>query len=105
MKLDMEAIAIVFGAGLLFSLMKMGSETTFTQFVLGAAMGGFFGFAALPYFDSKKWRPRPLLCAVIASASAVALALSRDLSPVMVVASGCAGLAIGYFSPYFARYL
>ena len=105
MKLDTEALSIIAGFGLLFGLMGFAGDTSWNGFLAGGGFGSFIGFAALPYFDSKKWPKRPLICALIACGATIALAVSREQSLTAIATLGTVGFVFGYLSPYFAKYL
>jgi hypothetical protein len=61
------------------------------------AVGLFVAFAALPHFDAKKWKPRPIVCAVLGGALGCGFAVSSSAALDIVILSGVAGLIIGYF--------
>ena len=75
--------------------------------VLGAlVLGLFVAFAALPYFDPEKWKPRPIVCAVFGGAIGSGFMISSSATLETVILSGIAGLIVGYFSltwvPHFS---
>ena len=105
MKIDYEAVCIVFGLGLLFGVLGLIGSLSVDHFLMRGGFGAFLGFAALPYFDAEKWPARPVMCAVIASGAAVALAISREQSLMTMIIIGGIGFAFGFLSPYFAKHL
>ena len=105
MKIDFEAVCIIFGLGLFFAVIGLIDEFSLSRFLLSGGFGAFLGFAGLPYFEPKKYSPQPLLCAVIAAGAVIALAMSREQSEGTIALSGLAGFIFGWFSPYFAKYL
>lgn len=105
MKIDYEAVCIVLGLGLLFGVLGLIGSLSFEHFLMRGGFGAFLGFAALPYFDSEKWPARPVTCALIAGAAAVALTASREQSVMTIIISGGIGFAFGFLSPYFAKHL
>lgn len=75
--------------------------------VIGAlAMGLFVAFAGLPYIDPKKWKPRPIVCAVFGGVIGSGFMVSSSATLETVILSGIAGLIVGYFSltwvPHFS---
>ena len=104
MKIHYEAVCIVLGLGLFLGLLGLIDTFSLTAFLMQGGIGAFIGFAALPYFDSKKYKPQPFLCAVIASSIVIALAISREQSGASIALSGMAGFIFGYLSPSLAKY-
>jgi len=104
MTIDYEAICIVLGMGLFFGLLGLIGDFSFGSFLVKGLGGTFLGFAGLPYFDSKKWAPQPLICAVLLSSAGIGLGISREHSGSAIALLGVAGLLCGYLSPYLAKY-
>jgi len=105
MKVDFEAIAIVTGVGALGAFTSLIGEFSFTGLVTGFCTGCFLGFAGLSFFDEKRWKPRPLVCGLLAGAATTALAIGRDGNPYPILFYTISGFIFGYFAPYFAKYL
>lgn len=105
MKIDYEAIVVIFGLGLLFGFSSLVASLDLTTFLTGFGSGAFLGFAGLPHIDSEKWRPRPLVCALLASFVVTALALGRGDYPYPIAFYTITGFIAGYFAPYASKYL
>jgi|GEM_PF-4222376 len=104
MNRNLEAISIIAFVSLIFAGMGLWDTLSLHGFVMGGLFGAYIGFAALPFFNPKKWRPRPLLCGLLASAASVAIALSRTEHVETVILAGLVGGILGVFAPWWAKY-
>lgn len=102
---DKEAFLIVVIAGICFGLGALFYEFNLKIFVTCFLFGLYSGFAALPYIDSEKWSPKPLVCAILGMIGACAFGLSLDWSLTHIALLGLGGLVFGYFAPIAAEYV
>ena len=106
MKVDLEAVSIILCLAALFGVGTLIShEFSLRAFALGGLGGGFIGFAGLPYFDEKKWKARPLICAVLAALFSSGVTLYQGHSLAAVALLGVVGFIIGFFAPRWAKYI
>lgn len=103
---DGEALLIIFGFGVVFGLGALFLHEFSLKFlILGFLFGSYCGFAALPYIDSTKWKPKPKTCAVLGMLGALLFALTSNwqIEQALLLATG--GLIIGYFAPFWAKFI
>jgi len=74
--------------------------------VVGAlAVGIFVALAMLPYFDAKKWKPRPILLALIGAVYGSSFGVYISATIETVILLGVAGLMLGFFAHTWVRHL
>ncbi len=104
--LDKEALLIIIGFGLVFGLGSLFLyELSARLFSLGFFFGAFLGFAALPFIDSKKWKPKPWTCASMGMLGGFAFAYLSGLPPFNIGSLSIGGFIFGYFAPFWAKYM
>jgi uncharacterized membrane protein YccC len=74
-------------------------------FFFGVGFGVYVGFAALPFFAPKTYKPRPVICTIIAVAVGGAAAFSYDLSPSLSVILILVAGVVGYFAPKWIKHV
>lgn len=105
MKVDLEAIVIIGGLGLLFGIFGFIDGLTLRGFLLGLSFGVFIGFAGLPYINDEKYSPMPVTCSVLGAVAGLVIGLERFDTTTSVILLTGAGVIVGYFAPSWAKYL
>lgn len=103
--MDKEGAAIIALLGLAFAVSFSLFSFSVFKFVVGGLFGAYVGFAALPFFDSSRWQPRPVACGLLGAVGCALLAVSRSQGPLVVLISGLVGGLVGLFAPWWAKYL
>ena len=103
--LDREALLTMLSMGVVFGLLALFHELSLKFFCGGFALGTYIGFAGLPFFDSKKWKPMPWTCAILGMLGGLAFAYFMDRPSTHIGALAICGFIFGYFAPFWARYM
>lgn len=93
--IDWEGLIIVSIMGALFAGASIFNGSSVS---IGLMVGLFIGYAGLPYFDPKKWKPRPFVCSVLGGALGGVIAISWAAAWGTVALSVVAGLIVGFFA-------
>jgi hypothetical protein len=100
--LDWEAI-IIFGLG--SGIFAGASILAGSTVLLGLLIGLLIGFTVLPYFDSKRWKSRPILCASLGGGIGYVASLERAATSESMLVFVIVGAVVGYFSTKWAPYV
>jgi len=105
-KIDGEALLITLGFGVTFGLGALFlHEFSLNLLSLGFFFGTFCGFAALPYIDSVKWKPKSKTCAVLGMVASVIFGLVSGWSPQHITLLAVSALVLGYFAPQWVKHI
>jgi len=102
--IDKEAFAIVFISGVALGLGSLFYKFSPDIFIICFLFGNYVSFAALPYLDAEKWKPKPLICSFLGMIGAAMFAWTLDWSLFRVGLLAVSGLIIGYFAPLWSKY-
>ncbi|NHK28213.1 hypothetical protein FF098_009885 [Parvularcula flava] len=105
MKNTVEAVLIIGSLALLLGVMALFSVPNLHGFIMGSLFGAYVGFAGLPFFDSGKWKPRPIVCGILAGVACAAIAASRTADMQTVILWGLVGAIAGLFAPIWVKYV
>lgn len=103
--IDRESFFIILIGGVLFGLGAMLYKRSAEIFILCFLFGSYASFVALPSFDRQKWKPKPLICAVLGMMGAIGFAWFLNWASSHVAIMGAAGFLLGYLGQYWIRYL
>lgn len=105
-KFDGEALFITLGFGVVFGLGALFlNEFSLKLLSFGFFFGAFCGFAALPYIDNAKWKPKPKTCAVLGMVASVIFGLVSNWSAQHIALLTGSALVLGYFAPQWVKHV
>lgn len=103
--IDKESFYILLIGGGLFGLGAMLYQLSAEMFFIAFLFGSCSAYVALPFIDSHKWRPKPLICAILGMIVAIIFALFLKWSVIHILIMGVLGFVLGYLGQYWIRYL
>ena len=97
-----EAALVVTGVGIFFGLIGLLEVFSVWTFAFGFVWGSYLGFAALPFFNSRKWKPQPGICSLVAVALVAVSCYFLEVSSTTYWIAIPVAALIGYLAPYWA---